>query len=511
MPDDNVMHTNDVLEAKAEAAKREWLAERDEKPPALRDLKESLSTARKPDTTHVRKAFQNYVARPCEFGNVKYERANYRRPTGGAAHTEPTREDFERFRAYLRAGRGHIDDVLDAMELHLATDPKLQDVDGMKRAAFAVDTDVTPGSEWLGPSNLPHVAPACASLMMAITQATDCGLLPADPGVTWNAAAKKPDPTTKVTRRCADGQFGDPSVVRGHVACGYTVDPATVFAAETLAQHAETLTKHPVSSTTFAVGARVKVHDSATAYRGALGTITEKCSVRPATWDVKFDERGFSTLAFNESELVVITPAPPAFAVGDTVRISTGANRGRRGVIEEMVTVNGGAHAILRIEAALPPGWKVREPLSNLYKPRDTVPVPQVGDRVRIIGGGASTFIGKTGTVVALDAEDIGGRKGARITHDGGGDYVHLLGNIEVIVRPAPNGCAVPAPENRTPVVGDRVRVLPGAHLNGAVGEVVRAVPDRNGFKVRITGPVASAHHPADGLYYDASALEVIE
>src|SRR3954468_5168471 len=112
----------------------------------MKDLKDALSNARKADTTHVRRAFQIYTSRPCEYGNDKYERGNYRRPTGGTAHTTPTREDFERYRAYLRAARDHIDENLDAMELHLATDPQLLDVEGMKRAAYAVDTDVTPGA-----------------------------------------------------------------------------------------------------------------------------------------------------------------------------------------------------------------------------------------------------------------------------------------------------------------------------------------------------------------------------
>ena len=70
------------------------------------------------------------------------------------------------------------------MERHQSQDPKLTDVEGMKVAAYAADTDVTPGSK-IGASMLPHVAPACASLMMAITQATDAGLLPKDPGTPW--------------------------------------------------------------------------------------------------------------------------------------------------------------------------------------------------------------------------------------------------------------------------------------------------------------------------------------
>ncbi len=181
----------------------------------LRDLKDALSNARKADTTHVRRAFQIYTARPCEFGNVKYERGNYRRPLGDGPHAEPTRADFERFRGYLRAARDHIDETLDAMELHLATDPQLLDVAGMKRAAYAEDLDVSPGSEWLGPSKLPHVAPACASLNMAITQATDCGLLPRDPGVTWNAKAVKPALAAQddllMLARLANGGFDIPA------------------------------------------------------------------------------------------------------------------------------------------------------------------------------------------------------------------------------------------------------------------------------------------------------------
>jgi hypothetical protein len=152
--------------------------------PALKDLKEALSSGRKADTTHVRRAFQVYTARPCEYGDVKYIRANYRRPMGGTRHDVPTAEDFKRFRGYMRAARDHIDEVLDLMELHLATDPDLLDVEGFMLAAYAVDTDPDVTGK-VGPSLLPHIAPACASLNMAITQATDCGLLPRDPGQPW--------------------------------------------------------------------------------------------------------------------------------------------------------------------------------------------------------------------------------------------------------------------------------------------------------------------------------------
>ncbi len=89
---------------------------------------------------------------------------------------------------YARAARGHIDAMLESMERHQSRDPSLVDVEGMKAAAYAVDTDAKPGQK-IGASMLPHIAPACASLMMAITQATDCGLLPKDPGTPWRQAA----------------------------------------------------------------------------------------------------------------------------------------------------------------------------------------------------------------------------------------------------------------------------------------------------------------------------------
>ncbi len=105
-------------------------------------------------------------------------------PTNGIDADVWFRAAFERLRKYLRAARDHIDECLESMERHQSQDPKLTDVEGMKVAAYAVDTDVTPGSK-IGASMLPHVAPACASLMMAITQATDAGLLPKDPGTPW--------------------------------------------------------------------------------------------------------------------------------------------------------------------------------------------------------------------------------------------------------------------------------------------------------------------------------------
>jgi hypothetical protein len=132
-------------------------------------MKAALNSGIKPDTTHVRKSLRVYCARACEYGNDKYERANYLRPTGSVA------KDFERLRAYLRAAQDHIGDALDSMEHHQAGDPNLENVDGMKAAAYATDDE----------SGLPHVAHASASLNMAIEQAVQFNLLPRDPGQPW--------------------------------------------------------------------------------------------------------------------------------------------------------------------------------------------------------------------------------------------------------------------------------------------------------------------------------------
>ena len=151
--------------------------------PPLRDMKEARTSARKPDLTHMRTPLLTYGSRACEYGSEKYARANYLRPTTSIT------DDFFRLRTYLRASVAHTLAVLDAMELHQATDPTLVDADGMKAAAFCPDTDEDVTGK-VGPSGLPHLCGAVASLNMAITQATRCGLLPADPGRPWAKGGK---------------------------------------------------------------------------------------------------------------------------------------------------------------------------------------------------------------------------------------------------------------------------------------------------------------------------------
>lgn len=160
----------------------------DEPVSVISDLKTALGSGAKPDITHVRTPTLNYIARACEYGNAKYERANYLRSVGGV------KEDFERYRGYIRALLSHAHKAMDALELHQATDPHLTDEDGMKIAMFAEDLDATKGAK-VGASGLPHIAHAAASINMAITQATTYGALPDDPGQPWTDEERhKQDP-----------------------------------------------------------------------------------------------------------------------------------------------------------------------------------------------------------------------------------------------------------------------------------------------------------------------------
>lgn len=145
---------------------------------SLTDMKEALSSTRKPDITHVRTPLMVYCARNCEYGNAKYQRANYLRKTPSLA------DDFRRARSYARAAVSHLVLMLDAMEAHEAQDPELKDEVGMRIATYAADTDETPGAK-VRASRLPHIGGAVASINMLLAQAVQAGLLPADPGTPW--------------------------------------------------------------------------------------------------------------------------------------------------------------------------------------------------------------------------------------------------------------------------------------------------------------------------------------
>lgn len=148
-----------------------------------KDMKEGRRTGRKPDVTHIRRPLMVYGARACEYGNDKYERANYMRDAVDSCGV-PTPEDFESLREYLRACVDHVEKTLDSMEEYQAAAPELDDPVLMRRACYAADTDQTPGNP-VPASGLPHLCGAVASLNMALKNATLCGLLPEDPGQPW--------------------------------------------------------------------------------------------------------------------------------------------------------------------------------------------------------------------------------------------------------------------------------------------------------------------------------------
>jgi hypothetical protein len=158
----------------------------------MRDLKEALGSGRKPDTTHVRKTIRTYIARACEYGSAKYERANFMR-AGDHATVEA---EIDALRVYARAAKDHIEEFLEAIERHQSTDPHFADVDGLRVAIYAEDTDSKPDCP-VGASGLPHLAHGAASLMMLLTKLTMGKWLPEDPGTPWVSA----EPATAVDPR----------------------------------------------------------------------------------------------------------------------------------------------------------------------------------------------------------------------------------------------------------------------------------------------------------------------
>lgn len=163
----------------------------------MSDIKDA---GKKPDITHVRTPLKVYTARGCEYGDHVYQRANYlRSPRTG----NKVKDHWLRYREYLRAAAAHISKTLDAMEHHQAEDPELKDEDGLMNSAYAADTSL-PSKPGGLPSNLPHVAHACASLNILVTQAVWNGLLPEDPGRPW-----LDEPKTKCESPALDDNWFD--------------------------------------------------------------------------------------------------------------------------------------------------------------------------------------------------------------------------------------------------------------------------------------------------------------
>jgi len=132
------------------------------------DMKEGLTNG-KPQLSQLPQAGLIYTARAFEYGcsPTKYERGNYLRPT------VDTLADFDRLLSYLDALLRHATKL--TTEMNRARGCTDQTEADLKAAAMCIDKE----------SGLPHLCGMMASGMMAIQQAADAGLIPADPGRPW--------------------------------------------------------------------------------------------------------------------------------------------------------------------------------------------------------------------------------------------------------------------------------------------------------------------------------------
>jgi len=132
------------------------------------DMKEGLTNG-KPQLSQLPQAGLIYTARAFEYGcsPTKYERGNYLRPT------VDTLADFDRLLSYIDALLRHATKL--TTEMNRARGCTDQTEADLKAAAMYIDKE----------SGLPHLCGMMASGMMAIQQAADAGLIPADPGRPW--------------------------------------------------------------------------------------------------------------------------------------------------------------------------------------------------------------------------------------------------------------------------------------------------------------------------------------
>jgi hypothetical protein len=137
------------------------------------DMKEGLTNG-KPQLSQLPQAGLVYTARAFEYGcsPTKYERGNYLRPT------LDTLADFDRLLSYLDALLRHATKI--TTEMNRARGCTDQTETDLRAAAMCIDKE----------SGLPHLCGMMASGMMAIQQAVDAGLIPADPGRPWEKLPK---------------------------------------------------------------------------------------------------------------------------------------------------------------------------------------------------------------------------------------------------------------------------------------------------------------------------------
>jgi hypothetical protein len=130
-----------------------------------KDLKAGVG-GRKPQLSHMPAAALAWAARAFQYGSSKYARGNYRRPTVDKL------ADFDRLQAYIDASLRHIFAVTTEMEW-------------MRGCTELSGPQLLIGGWPDSESRLPHLAHALCSLMMAIQQGVDAGILVEDPGTPW--------------------------------------------------------------------------------------------------------------------------------------------------------------------------------------------------------------------------------------------------------------------------------------------------------------------------------------
>lgn len=137
--------------------------------------KVDLKVTNKPQLSQVPYDALVYASKGFEYGCApwKYKRGNYLIPTPDLLAA------FDRLALYLDAGLRHLTKVTTAMNrARGCTD--MADAD-LKAGAYAEDPE----------SGLPHLVGGVCSIMMAIQQAVDAGLLPAELGQPWES--RKPN------------------------------------------------------------------------------------------------------------------------------------------------------------------------------------------------------------------------------------------------------------------------------------------------------------------------------
>jgi hypothetical protein len=129
------------------------------------DLKRGLGGV-KPQLSQIPGGALAWAARAAQYGGQKYERGNYLRPTVDKL------ADLDRLSSYIDATMRHLFAVTGEIE--------------WQRGNTSMEgTDLLVGGYLDNESGLPHLAHALISLMFAIQQGINAGILVEDPGTPW--------------------------------------------------------------------------------------------------------------------------------------------------------------------------------------------------------------------------------------------------------------------------------------------------------------------------------------